>query len=244
METSAASRVDSSLYRMMVRPKDLVSAIVRMKQTDMLVSGTCYLGEEALSLVKECRRQIESYIRSYPIFGRSLEPVPDDASAPEIVQCMIVSSRKSNVGPMAAVAGAVADYVGNGLMLFSRDIIVENGGDVFIQTSMRREIMILSESSSVGRVKIAIRPSAKSFGVCTSSGRLGHSLSFGRADAVTVIAATACMADAAATAIGNCIRSGADIAHGIELAQNIGVHGVLIIACDQLGLWGDIEICH
>ena len=243
MQPSAADRVDNGGYRMRVRPQDLVSAHVRMKQTDMIVSGACYLGEEALALVKECRNRIEAYIRSHPLFGRSLEPVPEDVSAPEIVQRMIAAGQKANVGPMASVAGAVADHVGEGLLLFSRDILVENGGDVFVRSSVRREMLVLAESSDVSSVRVVIPPSPLPFGVCTSSGRIGPSFSFGDADAVTVRAGTACMADAAATAIGNCIRSATDIPCGIELARRIGVTGVLIIAHGQIGLWGDIEIC-
>jgi ApbE superfamily uncharacterized protein (UPF0280 family) len=156
---------------------------------------------------------------------------------------MIHAGRKASVGPMAAVAGAVADHVGEGLLLFSRDIIIENGGDVFVRSSVRREMLIVSESSDVKSIRIALNPSTQPIGVCTSSGRLGPSFSFGDADAVTALAATACMADAAATAVGNCIRSAADIPHGIELAKAIGVKGVLIIAHGRLGVWGDIEIC-
>jgi hypothetical protein len=144
---------------------------------------------------------------------------------------------------MASVAGAVADHVGEGLLLFSRDILVENGGDVFVRSSVRREMLVLAEYSDVRSVRVAIPPLTQPFGVCTSSGRIGPSFSSGDADAVTVLAGTACMADAAATAIGNCIRSAADIPCGIELARRIGVTGVLIIAHGQIGLWGDIEIC-
>lgn len=243
MRPSADDRVDTGAYRMMVRPKDLVSAHVRMKQTDMLVAGACYLGEEALSLLRECRRQIEGYIRSNPMFGRSLDPVSEDESAPEMVRRMIRAGRKANVGPMAAVAGAIADYVGGGLLVFSRDIIVENGGDVFVRSLMRREMLVLAESSGAQSIRIAIPPSIKPCGVCTSSGRLGPSLSFGDADAVTVLADSACLADAAATAIGNCVRSAADIPSGIALARAIGVNGVIIVAHGQIGAWGEIEIC-
>ena len=142
---------------------------------------------------------------------------------------------------MAAVAGAIAEYVGLGLLPYSRDVVVENGGDVFIRSKVSREMLLLAESSDFTGMKIVIQPSPEPVGVCTSSGKLGHSLSYGKADAVMVIGPTASMADAAATGIANLIRSPSDIKKGLDRAQEIGVLGVLILIEDQMGAWGNIE---
>ena len=238
----ATKEIEADIYRRLVKPKGLVSAEIRVKQTNLLVSGTRDLADKALPLVKLYRRQIEEYIIRHPFFGRSLVPLIPDDDAPEIVKAMIEASTRANVGPMASVAGAIAEYVGLGLMSFSREVIVENGGDIFLFTSQKREMLLLAESSLFRGLRIALDPTPSPIGVCTSSGTLGHSLSFGRADAVMVIACSAALADAAATAIGNLVKRSSDLEVAIEKAQEIGVDGVVIIVDDQIGAWGKLEI--
>lgn len=238
----ALREIDADAYRSLVNSKELVSTRIRVKQTDLLISGTCNLSQKALPLVIQVRRQIEDYIVSHPFFGRSLVPVPSDETAPEIVKAMIAASSKTDVGPMASVAGAIAEYVGLGLMPFSSEMIVENGGDIFLFTSQRREMLLLAESSLFKGVRIALEPTPEPIGICTSSGTLGHSLSFGRADAVMVRASSACLADAAATAIGNLVKRPSDVEGAIEKAREIGVDGVVILIEDRMGAWGRVEI--
>ncbi|MFH1933395.1 MAG: UPF0280 family protein [Pseudomonadota bacterium] len=235
------SRVTSDVYRRVVKAYDLITRKVLVNQTDLLVSGFKNLEEEAKSLVCKYRRQLEDYIEKHPSFVRAFCPLKRDPFAPRIVNSMIEAGSRANVGPMAAVAGAIAEYVGLGLLPYSRDVVVENGGDVFIRSKVKREMLLLAESSDFTGLKIAIRPSSKPVGVCTSSGKLGHSLSYGRADAVMVVGPTASMADAAATDIANLIRSPSDIKKGLDRAQEIGVLGVLILIEDQMGAWGQIE---
>ena len=238
----APREIDANAYRSMVNPKGLVSGRVCVKQTDLLVSGTCDLRRKALPLVVYYRRHIEEYILDHPFFVRSLAPVPHDETAPEVVKTMIAASSRAGVGPMASVAGAIAEYVGLGLMPHSRDVIVENGGDIFLFTSRRREMLLLAESSLFQGVRIALEPTPKPIGICTSSGILGHSLSFGRADAVMVTADSASLADAAATAICNVVKQHSDVEAAIEKAQQIGINGVVILIGDRMGAWGRVEI--
>jgi hypothetical protein len=238
----ATKEIEADVYRRLVKPKGLVSAGIRVKQTDLLVSGTRDLSDKALPLVVQYRRQIEDYMLRHPFFGRSLVPVKPDDSAPDIVKAMIEASIRANVGPMATVAGAIAEYVGLGLMPFSREVIVENGGDIFLFTSQKREMLLLAESSLFKGLRIALDPTPDPIGICTSSGTLGHSLSFGCADAVMVIACTASLADAAATAIGNLVKRSSDLEVAIEKAREIGVDGVVILVEDQIGAWGKVEI--
>jgi ApbE superfamily uncharacterized protein (UPF0280 family) len=154
---------------------------------------------------------------------------------------MIEAASRASVGPMASVAGAIAEYVGLKLLPFSRDIIVENGGDIFIRSAIGRQLLLLAESSNFKSLRIAISPCLKPLGICTSSGKSGHSLSLGKADAVMTMAASPSLADAAATAIANLIRQSSDIKKGIKRAQEIGVYGVLILVEGQMGAWGQIE---
>lgn len=227
-------------YRSLARSTDLRSCRVRVKQTDLLVSAKKDLSLEARRLVLKYRAEIEGYILGRSDFLSSLVPVGRDPRAPAIVGSMIEASARAGVGPMAAVAGAIADAVGRDLLRLSSEVIVENGGDIFIRSETGRSILLLAETAEAGGINIAIPPSAEPAGVCTSSGTLGHSLSFGLADAVTVIGPSAAFADAAATAIANVVKSPADIGKGIRRAQEIGVHGVIIVVGEEIGAWGRV----
>ena len=145
---------------------------------------------------------------------------------------------------MAAVAGAIAGFVGRELLDFSPEVIVENGGDIYLRTLRRRTIGIFAGGSPLtGKLGLQIEPEDTPLGICTSSGTVGHSLSFGRADAVIVLADSATLADAAATAIGNRVSDVADIEKGIEFARGIGkLKGVVIIKDDKLGVWGEVKL--
>jgi ApbE superfamily uncharacterized protein (UPF0280 family) len=234
--------VDADAYRRLVKSEDLISVRVHVKQTDLLISGTCDLQEKALPLVKRFRKDIEDYLVKRPLFGKSFAPIDPDARAPEIVRTMIEASTRARVGPMASVAGAVAECVGRGLMPFSSEIIVENGGDVFLFTSKRREMLLLAESSKFKGLRIALDPTLHPAGICTSSGILGGSISLGRADAVMVMAPSAAFADAAATAIGNMVKRPSDLNAAVEAAQTMGVDAVVILIQDNMAAWGQVEI--
>jgi hypothetical protein len=240
--SAAAKALGPEAYRILAKPKGLVTSQLRVGETDILISGGRDLSREALPLIRKYREQIESYIKSCPAFSWSLTPVSRDEKAPDIVQAMIEASAEACVGPMATVAGAIADCVGRDLLAFSREVIVENGGDIMLQILSRRELLVLAENSPFEGLRIAVGPTSGPMGVCTSSGTLGESLSFGRADAVTIFSQSATKADAAATAVGNLIQSSRDIEAGIERAREIGVNGVLILVDDSVGAWGDIEI--
>lgn len=145
---------------------------------------------------------------------------------------------------MAAVAGAIAEFVGKDLLDYTPEVIVENGGDIFVKTTRIRRIGIYAGNSPfTKKIAIEISPEKTPLGVCTSSGTVGHSLSLGKADAVVVLSPSTILADASATAIGNLIKDESDISSGIEFAKKIkGVKGVLIIKDDKMGIWGDIKI--
>ena len=145
---------------------------------------------------------------------------------------------------MAAVAGAVAEYVGRELLNFSSEVIVENGGDIFLKNLERRVVGIYTgKAPFTGKIALQIEPEDTPLGVCTSSGTVGHSLSFGRADAAIVLSPSTPLADAAATAIGNLVTEEDDIYRGIEFAKGIeGLKGVAIIKDDKMALWGEINL--
>jgi len=231
-------------YRNWCKDKDLVSFNVVVKESDLYIRAQRNLARKAHKLVSKYRLILEKYIERNPIFENSLEPITLEEDAPEIAKEMAKAGRKAGVGPMAAVAGAIAEFVGKDLLDYTPEVMVENGGDIFIKTAKVRRIGIYAGNSFFTRkIAIEITPEKTPLGVCTSSGTVGHSLSFGKADAVVVVSPSTILADASATAIGNLIKDEADIPQGIEFAKKIkGVKGVLIIKNDKMGIWGDIKI--
>ncbi|MEJ2047228.1 MAG: UPF0280 family protein, partial [Dehalococcoidia bacterium] len=141
--------------------------------------------------------------------------------------------------------GAIAECVGSELSAFSPEVIVENGGDIYLKSSKKRVIGIYAGDSPLsGKIGLEINGRDTPLGVCTSSGTVGHSLSYGQADAVITISGSASVADAAATAIGNRIKEPDNIPDGIEVAKGIaGLKGVIIIIGSDMGLWGEAKIC-
>ncbi len=224
--------------------KGLVSFQVVVAETDLYISANGNFYRQALEAVLKYRKDLEEFIAKHPIFKTTLKPYDVPDSAPEIVKSMADAARKVDVGPMAAVAGAISEFVGRDLLKFSREVIVENGGDIFIKTKKLRKIAIYAGDSPLSnKIAIEIKPNQTPLGVCTSAGTLGHSLSFGEADAVVVLSRDTCLADAAATAIGNRVRKPQDIDEALAYAQTIvGLIGVVIIKGNKMGVWGDLEI--
>lgn len=232
-------------YRHWVKGKGLVSFNVVVKETDLYIRASRNLKSKALKLVLKYRDTLERYIERHPSFLSSLDPLPVSDDAPHIVKSMLESARKAGVGPMASVAGAITEFVGTELLAFSPEVIVENGGDIFLKSLGKRIVGIYAGKSPLtGKIGLEIDGEDTPLGICTSSGTVGHSLSYGKTDAVVVLAQSATLADAAATAIGNLIKQPEDIPGGIELAKGIeGLKGLLIIKDDQVGLWGEVKIC-
>ncbi len=145
---------------------------------------------------------------------------------------------------MAAVAGALAARVGRALAPLSPEIIVENGGDIYLKVAEPVTVALFAGKSPLSwRVGLKIDPALSPLGVCTSSGTVGHSLSFGRADAACVVAADAALADAAATALGNRVPDAAAIAPALKWAETVaGIRGAVVIVGDKLGAVGDLEL--
>jgi ApbE superfamily uncharacterized protein (UPF0280 family) len=242
----AAARVErewsSADYRRLTSPHDLVTFGIRIKQTDVRVSAEGYLESEALALVLDARAQVEGYIERCPDFLSSLAPLAPDPSAPPVVAAMMKASRCAGVGPMAAVAGAIAEHVGRGLSGRSSEIIVENGGDIYMCSRHRRELTLLAEHTALLGLRIVIPPLAEGAGIATSAGTIGHSLSFGRADAVMILAASGALADALATAIGNIVQEAADLQGALERARELGARAAVIVADGHLAAFGGIEM--
>jgi ApbE superfamily uncharacterized protein (UPF0280 family) len=232
-------------YRHWIEGKDLVAFNVTEKETDLYIRARADLHRKAYRIMLKYRFQLEGYIRTNPAFLKSLEPLPVPERAPEIAMKMIQAGQDAGVGPMAAVAGAIAEFVGRELLTFSPELIVENGGDIFLKVLKNRIIGIYAgDSPLTGKIGLEIKTIDTPLGVCTSSGTVGHSFSQGKADAAIVLAGSASLADAAATAIGNRVSRAGDIDNAIEFGRGIpGLKGFVIIIGDKVGAWGDIKLC-
>jgi len=231
-------------YRNYVKAENLIKFEVIEKETDLLILAEKNLYDKALPLVLKYREDLERYIQRDPRFLKSFSPISISSDAPAIVKEMAKAARLAKVGPMAAVAGAIAEFVGHDLLAFTNEIIVENGGDIFLKINQVRKVGIYAGNSPFSeKIALEVDPRPTPFSVCCSSGTVGHSFSFGKADAVVVIASRASLADAAATAIGNVVKETTDIEQGLKLAQKIkNLDGVLIIKDDQLGALGKLKI--
>lgn len=231
-------------YRNRVNATGLVSFQVAVKETDLWVSAGRVLEQETLDLVLDSRHQIESYIASHPTFMTSLLPLPADPTAPPVVKEMLEAVRPVGVGPMASVAGAVAQYVGKGLLEHTDQVIVENGGDLFLEVKRDLTVSIFAgESTLSNKIGLAVSGKRMPLGICTSSASVGPSLSLGRADAACVISSSATFADGAATALGNLVRGKKDLQRVGPWAESIpGILGCLVILGDHLAAWGEVEL--
>lgn len=232
-------------YRHWIEGKDLIPFNVTVKETDLYIRASSNLTRKAHKLVLKYRQQLENYIEQHPTFLTSLEPLPTPREAPHIVKQMTEAAQKTGVGPMASVAGAIAEHVGKELLAFSPEIIVENGGDIYLKSLTRRTVGIFAGKSPLtGKIGLEINARDTPLGICTSSGTVGHSLSYGTADAVVALSESATLADAAATAIGNLVSQPGDITSAIEFGKSIsGLKGLIIIKDANMGVWGEVKLC-
>ena len=231
-------------YRKRVTARNLVSFCVAVRETDLWVSTDKNLQKETRDLVFDCRHQLEVYINTHPEFATTLSAWPEDPYAPSLVKEMIVVSKSLGVGPMASVAGTIAKYVGEGLLKFSEQVIVENGGDIYLKANQPITVSIFAGTSPLSeRFGLLIPVKHMPLGVCSSSATVGHSLSMGDADAVCLLSRSAALADGAATALGNRIKRKADFEKVASWASDIeGILGGVIIFDDRMATWGDIEL--
>lgn len=235
---------EERIYRDYMKAEGLVKFAAAENETDLMIMADTDLTEKALAAIRKYREELEKYITSHPQFEKSFFPIRVHYDAPPIARSMAWAARKARVGPMAAVAGAVAEHVGRDLLKFSKEVIVENGGDIFMKIDRIRKVGVFAGDSPFSeKIALELDPRKKPFSVCTSSGTVGPSFSFGKADAVVIVAENASLADAAATAVGNEVKEITDIEKGLQLGKKIkGLDGVLIIKGDQLGALGKIKI--
>ena len=190
----------------------------------------------------ESRMKLEAFINKNPAFRNTMKPVKIDYPAPRVVKKMLYASEKTGTGPMAAVAGtfaqaAVAYAVKNG----ADECIVDNGGDICLFIKEPVKIGLYTGSTETSNLAFLVEPRERPFAICTSSGTVGHSFSFGKASLATVISEDASVADAAATALGNRVRSEKDLRYCFDFLKDIAeVEGAVVVYKDKFALWGSL----
>lgn len=218
---------------------------VQYRETDLWIGVDEFepsMPDAVLELLKTLYQQLLEVGKNSIEFFTSLKPVELE-NGPKIAMRMIEAANLANVGPTAAIAGAFADEVGEFLLkrFDCKEVIVENGGDVFIKCEKPIVSMIYAGDSPLSD-KVGLQLPEGTWGVCTSSGKVGHSLSFGNADAVTVVCKNAAVADAFATAYCNSLKTKDDVETLLESAMNVHVLGVVVIFEDKLGVRGQFEM--
>ena len=223
---------------------DLVYFRVKQEQSDLYIGAQKNLSHKAQQALTEAREFIKEEISKRPAFLSSFYPLMYTGGSGELIRRMYSASSACDVGPMAAVAGAVAEYVGERLGEESEDVIVENGGDIYIHSTRERRVAIYAGQSSLSG-KMAILLSEGTWGICTSSYSVGHSYSDGRCDAALVVSHDCALADAAATALGNSIKKERHLERGVQDIMNIdGVLGALAVINEKIAAAGDITLGH
>lgn len=240
-----SDRYQKRFYRDWVSAKDLYLTRIADKETDLQILTNKKIDRDFVKeRVQGYRFAIENYIAKDRRFLTVLKPLAVELHAPAIIQEMSEASRKANVGPMAAVAGAIAQFLGKDLLRKGyKEVIVENGGDIFLKTTRTRLIGIYAGKAKLwNKLSLKIRPSDTPLGICTSSGIIGHSLSFGSADCVVILCKNACLADSVATATANLVRTKQDLGKAVDFAKSIrGVVAAAIILKNNLISWGKIR---
>lgn len=236
-------------YRLLQLAQDLKYFNIKVKETDLAIGVDVKAYSDSLmslcqSETVKIRQQLERYILIHPQFQSSLIPLKTFGSAPDIAVKMAEAAAVAGVGPMAAVAGAVSDYIGKILDSYSKQVIVENGGDIYLKSNQERNIAIYAGDSPFSyKLGIRVKANETPTGICTSSGTVGHSLSFGVADAVVIKGKSAILADAAATQAGNLIASKLDLEKAIDYVRKLDENlSIVAIKDDRMMIWGDIEI--
>jgi ApbE superfamily uncharacterized protein (UPF0280 family) len=231
-------------YRLSMDAAGLVSFTCAQGETDLHVSAGVELRGETEALVAALRADLERYIAAHPRWAESYVPVDAEEGAPEIVRAMSAAARQAGTGPMAAVAGAIAERVACGLQTYSREVIVENGGDLYLCGGTSRRVLVVAGDSPLsGKMTVRLDSADLPVAVCTSSGKVGHSVSLGTAHAVTVVAEDGALADAVATAAGNVVHGSGDVERALERAMSVrGVRGAVVIAGDRAGFRGNVNV--
>jgi len=189
------------------------------------------------------RSSLERYIAEHPEFGSSFAPIELKACAPEVAKRMAAAARIAGVGPMAAVAGTMAQLAAEaGLAAGAKEAIVENGGDIYLCSPTEVVVgLYAGEGPLSDKLALAVQPGEMPLAICSSSSRMGHSTSLGNCDLATAVADHASLADAAATAAANLVKCAADLDPTLQSIGTLkGIRGLLLVKGGKMGMIGSL----
>lgn len=238
-------------YRRRFRKDRWVHFTVKCRETDLCIgidqaSWRKEMVTWAGRFVEELRAKMDAWVAGHPEYAEALVPQEATEDAPEIFHEMAAAARRSGIGPMSAVAGAVARRMGKALKerFGVREVMVENGGDIYADLQEDVDIAVFAGTSPLSeRVGLRIRAEESPVGICTSSGTVGPSLSFGKADAVMIVCRDAALADTYATAFANRIQTADNIPACIErIKREEEVLAAIAIKGDKVGIYGIFEM--
>lgn len=233
-------------YREAITPQQgEVSFQVVLEQTDLFVTAERDLRGPILDLVRTLRGELKNFMLLTPGFRESLIPVPAPEGAPLVAREMARAAKAARVGPMAAVAGTFAQLVADHFAGDSPNIIVENGGDIYMHSTRERLVALLGEPATGARLGLRLGKGDFPLSLCASSAFIGPSLSLGKGELVVVRSRSGAFADAAATHLANLIDSGDDLDLVLARARALapqGLEGVFAQAGGKLGVWGKMEL--
>ncbi len=232
---------NNRFYRTNTYNSDLIALNIKYFESDLLIYAHSDLSQIVLEHLRAVHGQVRDYCQKHPEFEKSLYPVDIADGSTNIIRKMHDASMRAGVGPMAAVAGAIAEDLGKKLLKYSKEIIIENGGDLFIAVEKPRRIGIFAGIGNVyNRLTLKIDPCQTPCGVCTSSGQFGHSLSLGKTCATIIISKSSAVADAYATALGNMVKDNGDIDAALNAARKKqDIKGIVIITSTKMAAFGD-----
>lgn len=216
----------------------------RLKETIVTIQAddSSYI-EIARDAIRENRSELESYIASDPFFRSTLEPYDVEGDFPEVVSRMIVAGNAMGIGPMSAVAGTISALAVEAMVDAGATFaIVDNGGDIAIINDRPVLMGIYAGNSPLKDIGFVMEARDFITGVCTSSGSVGPSISFGMADAAIVFSDNVSLADSAATALGNGTDVGKEaVERSFDVVKDVeGIKGAIVIQGEFMGFWGDV----
>jgi len=195
----------------------------------------------AIEEIFKVRETIENFIKKHPEFAKSYTPIAENPEYPEIINQMCKASSLANVGPMAGIAGAIAYFVAKKVVSAGANFFIfDNGGDIALKINKPITVGIFTGEHKTNKFGIKIKPKKDIFGICTSSGRIGHSFSYGSTNATTIIAQNPIIADAFATFIGNQIKKEdkKDIENILEKFNISELETIIVIIGQYIGFIG------
>ena len=236
--------VDKSVYRCSINKKEKYAWRVIYNYSDLLISCDKNIKDRIEKPLKKIYEFLMFCIKNHPSFLKSLSPIKVNYYFPGIIKKMCEKSSLFKVGPMAAVAGTVCEYIASELTGYCKNLIIENGGDLYIKSSSDLNVGVyLKNKYFKNKIVLKINSKDTPCGLCSSSGTFGHSLSLGKSDLSVVLASSPITADAAVTAIANRITDSKDIQRTINFYNKFKeIKGILIIIDDKIGIWGSFEL--